>query len=129
MNTCIPSNGSVHKSIIRCASSAATALLLGAALLPATASAYDGTVTLTGTIYESPCDFSDNSVTCYSGAQRQTLDALIEKIKSALVAANNAADKFQANTLISRYRTMCARWDKHLRGIENGTIVRPKNRE
>jgi hypothetical protein len=61
--------------------------------------------------------------------QRKTLDATIEKIKAALTTANNAADKFQANTLISRYRTMCARWDKHLRGIENGTIVRPKNRE
>lgn len=62
-------------------------------------------------------------------AQRKALDAMIEKIKAALTTASNAADKFQANTLISRYRTMCARWDKQLRGIENGTIVRPKNRE
>lgn len=88
MNTYIPSTGSVRKSIIRCASSAATALLLGAALLPATASAYDGTVTLTGTIYESPCDFSDNSVTCYSGAQRQTLDLASLRQTGSLNAIN-----------------------------------------
>lgn len=62
-------------------------------------------------------------------AQRKALDGAVDKIKAALVTATNAADKFQANTLISRYRTMCARWDKQLRGIENGTIVRPKGRE
>lgn len=61
-------------------------------------------------------------------AKRKALDALIEKIKAALATATNAADKFQANTLIARHRTMAARWDKHLRGIENGTIIRPKNR-
>ncbi|TNI37058.1 fimbrial protein [Aeromonas dhakensis] len=71
MNT---STASVRNSAIRFASSAAAAMLLGAALLPATASAYDGSVTFTGTIYEAPCDFSDNSVTCYSGTQRQTMD-------------------------------------------------------
>jgi len=61
--------------------------------------------------------------------QRKALDALVEKIKTALTTASNAADKFQANTLIARYRTMCARWDKQLRGIENGTVIRPKHRE
>lgn len=71
MNT---STASVCNSAIRFASSAAAAMLLGAALLPATASAYDGSVTFTGTIYEAPCDFADNSVTCYSGTQRQTMD-------------------------------------------------------
>ncbi|RUQ16969.1 fimbrial protein [Aeromonas dhakensis] len=71
MNT---STASVRNSAIRFASSAAAAMLLGAALLPATASAYDGSVTFTGTIYEAPCDFADNSVTCYSGTQRQTMD-------------------------------------------------------
>ncbi|RFS19874.1 fimbrial protein [Aeromonas dhakensis] len=71
MNT---STTSVRNSAIRFASSAAAAMLLGAALLPATASAYDGSVTFTGTIYEAPCDFADNSVTCYSGTQRQTMD-------------------------------------------------------
>ncbi|WP_339011610.1 fimbrial protein [Aeromonas popoffii] len=74
MNTSNASTGSIRKSILSYASSAATALLLGAALLPGTASAHDGSVTFTGTIYETPCDFSDNSVTCYSGIQRQTLD-------------------------------------------------------
>lgn len=71
MNT---STASVRNSAIRFASSAAAAMLLGVALLPATASAYDGSVTFTGTIYEAPCDFADNSMTCYSGTQRQTLD-------------------------------------------------------
>ncbi|MFE8727805.1 fimbrial protein [Aeromonas hydrophila] len=74
MNT---STASVRNSAIRFASSAAAAMLLGAALLPATASAAsaaDGTITFTGTLYEAPCDFADNSVTCYSGTQRQTMD-------------------------------------------------------
>ncbi|MFM5208828.1 MULTISPECIES: fimbrial protein [Aeromonas] len=71
MNT---STVSVRNSAIRFASSVAAAMLLGAALLPATASAADGSVTFTGTIYEAPCDFADNSVTCYSGTQRQTMD-------------------------------------------------------
>ncbi|KWR66236.1 hypothetical protein [Aeromonas hydrophila] len=68
MNT---STASVRNSAIRFASSAAAAMLL---LGAATASAADGTITFTGTIYEAPCDFADNSVTCYSGTQRQTLD-------------------------------------------------------
>lgn len=53
--------------------SAFTALLLGTALLPSTASAADGSVTFTGAIYESPCDFSDSNVTCYSGINKQTM--------------------------------------------------------
>lgn len=53
--------------------SVCTSLLLGTALLPSTASAADGSVTFTGTIYESPCDFSDSSVTCYSGMNKQTM--------------------------------------------------------
>ena len=61
--------------------------------------------------------------------QRKSLDALVEKIKTQLATATNAGDKFQANNLYTRYRTMAAKWDKHLRGIENGTIIRPKNRE
>ena len=73
MNT---STASVRNSAIRFASSAAAAMLLGAALLPATASAADGTITFTGTIYEAPCDFADNSVTCYSGTQRQAVQAV-----------------------------------------------------
>jgi len=53
--------------------SAFTALLLGTALLPSTASAADGSVTFTGAIYESPCDFSDSNMTCYSGINKQTM--------------------------------------------------------
>jgi hypothetical protein len=60
---------------------------------------------------------------------RKTLDALVEKIKTQLASASNAGDKFQANSLTTRYRTMTAKWDKHLNGILNGTIVIPKNRK
>ncbi|MGZ3652611.1 MAG: hypothetical protein ACXVB9_11695 [Bdellovibrionota bacterium] len=61
--------------------------------------------------------------------QRKSLDAIVAKIKSQMPMASNAGDKFQANALYSRYQTMAAKWDKHLRGIEAGTIVIPKNRE
>jgi hypothetical protein len=61
--------------------------------------------------------------------QRQALDALIAKVKSQLAIATNASDKFQATNLYTRYQQMAAKWDKHLRGIESGTIIRPKNRE
>ena len=50
-----------------------SALLVGTSLMPMAASAYDGTVTFSGTIYETPCNFSDSSVTCYSGASQQSM--------------------------------------------------------
>lgn len=61
--------------------------------------------------------------------QRKALDQLVDKIKQQLVTANNAQDKFLANSVINRFRTMTAKWDRHLAGIENGTIIRPKKRE
>jgi hypothetical protein len=61
--------------------------------------------------------------------ERKALDALIARIKSQIPSVSNAGDKFQANGLCSRYVSMTIRWDKHLRGIENGTILIPKNRE
>ncbi len=61
--------------------------------------------------------------------QRKALDSLVAKIKSQLATSSNAGDKFQANALCTRHQTMCAKWDKHLRGIENGTIPIPKNRD
>lgn len=61
--------------------------------------------------------------------QRQSLDALVAKIRSQLATATNAGDKFQANTLYTRYKTFCTKWDKHLRGIEDGSIPRPKKRK
>ena len=61
--------------------------------------------------------------------QRNALDTLIETIKSQMASASNASDKFQANALYSRYRTMATKWDKHMNGILNGTIPIPKNRE
>lgn len=60
---------------------------------------------------------------------RRNLDATILKIKSAVAMANNASEKFQANALVNRYQSMTARWDKTLRGIEDGSIPRPKKRE
>ena len=50
-----------------------SALLVGTSLMPMAASAYDGTVTFSGSIYEAPCNFSDSSVTCYSGSSQQTM--------------------------------------------------------
>jgi hypothetical protein len=61
--------------------------------------------------------------------ERKALDDLVNKIKTAMATSPNAGDKFQANTLISRHRTMTGKWDKHLNGILNGTIPIPKNRE
>jgi hypothetical protein len=62
-------------------------------------------------------------------AQRKSLDSLVAKIKSQIATATNAADKFMANTFVSRFQTMSGKWDKHIKGIENGTIHRPKKRE
>ncbi|POG23505.1 fimbrial protein [Aeromonas bestiarum] len=96
MNT---STASVRNSAIRFASSAAAAMLLGVALLPATASAYDGSVTFTGTIYEAPCDFADNSVTCYSGTQRQTLDlASLQQVGSLNTISSTMQYKLSAGS-------------------------------
>jgi len=61
--------------------------------------------------------------------ERKALDNLVIKIKTMLASASNSADKFQANTLVSRYLSICTKWDKTLRGIEAGTIPRPKKRE
>ena len=61
--------------------------------------------------------------------QRRALDGLIDKIKNQTATATNASDKFQANSLYSRYRTMAAKWDKHINGILNGSIPIPKKRE
>ena len=61
--------------------------------------------------------------------QRKALDTLVANIKTQVMTAKNASDKFQANSLYTRYQTLCAKWDKHLRGIENGTIPIPKNRD
>jgi hypothetical protein len=61
--------------------------------------------------------------------QRKSLDDLVDRIKTQLATATNASDKFRANALCNRYRTMCVKWDKHLRGIEQGTIIRPQKRD
>lgn len=61
--------------------------------------------------------------------ERKALDTMILKIKTNLITATNAADKFQANSLINRYQSMASKWDRHLRGIENGTIAIPKKRD
>ncbi len=61
--------------------------------------------------------------------QRKQLDALVAKIKSQVASATNASDKFMANSFVSRFQTMAGKWDKHIKGIENGTIHRPKKRE
>lgn len=60
---------------------------------------------------------------------RKALDNLVVKIKSQIATSVNAADKFQANALVSRYQSMISRWDRHMKGIEDGTIIRPKKRK
>lgn len=71
---------SVIAAIRKLTITACTALVLGSALLPSVASAYDGTITFTGVIYESPCDIADNNVTCNAGDRQQTMDlALLQK--------------------------------------------------
>ncbi len=61
--------------------------------------------------------------------ERKNLDNLIVKIKSQIAISSNAGDRFQGNSLYTRYQSMAGKWDKHIRGIENGSIIRPKNRE
>lgn len=61
--------------------------------------------------------------------ERRALDSTLAKIKSQLPMISNAADRFQANALLNRYNSLAARWDKTLRGIEEGSIPRPKKRE
>ena len=62
-------------------------------------------------------------------AQRKLLETLIAKIKTQANTLSNAADKFAANSLVSKYQAHVVRWDKTLRLIENGTIPKPKKRE
>ena len=59
----------------------------------------------------------------------RALDAAIQKIKSQSAIAVNAGDKFQANTLVNRYQTLNTKWTKTLRGIEDGTIAKPRKRD
>ncbi len=61
--------------------------------------------------------------------ERKALEELIAKIKSQLAKSSNASEKFQANTLINRYQAMTSKWDKHLKGIETGAIVRPRGKD
>ncbi|PJG57702.1 fimbrial protein [Aeromonas cavernicola] len=82
----------------------ATVLLLAAALLPNVASATDGTITFSGAIYESPCDVSTNSVTCYSGIHSQSMDlANLQKagtLKSISSTLNYAVSASNSNVAI-----------------------------
>jgi hypothetical protein len=61
--------------------------------------------------------------------QRRALESLMAKIQSQMALSTNASDKFQANALFTRYKSMSARWDKTLRAIETGQIPRPKKRD
>lgn len=61
--------------------------------------------------------------------QRKQLDNLISKIKTQVATSSNASDRFQANSVVAKFQVISAKWDKHIRGIENGSIPRPKKRE
>ena len=60
--------------------------------------------------------------------ERKLLNELIEKIKQQVATCTNAGDRFQANGLISKFKTMTGKWDITLRNIETGKIKRPKKR-
>jgi hypothetical protein len=62
-------------------------------------------------------------------AERKALETLIDHLKTQISTATNASDRFQANSMVMRFQTMKGRWDKILRGIENGTIPRQKKRD
>ncbi len=61
--------------------------------------------------------------------ERKALDSLVANIRAQVATSNNAADKFQANSLYTRYQSMTGKWDKQVRAIENGTAMRPKKRK
>ncbi len=61
--------------------------------------------------------------------ERKSLDSLILKIKQQVAISPNAGDKYQANSVVARYQTMQRRWDKALKQIELGLVVRPKKRK
>lgn len=60
---------------------------------------------------------------------RKALDQLFAKIKSQVATSTNSGDRFQANSLVSKYQLYSSKWDRTLRGIENGTIAKPQKRK
>ena len=72
----------------------------------------------------------------FSGAEedpprekRRALDQAFKKIKQKVASSSNSSDKFFANSVIARYQLFCSKWDKQLKGIEEGKIVRPNQKK
>ena len=60
---------------------------------------------------------------------RKALDQLVAKIKAQVATSTNSGDRFQANSLVAKYQLYSSKWDRMLRGIENGTIAKPQKRK
>ncbi len=56
--------------------------------------------------------------------QRKRLGKVIEQLIAAPKA--NSQIRFKCNNTVNRFQTLCERWDKMLRAIENGTTLRRK---
>ncbi|PJG58958.1 fimbrial protein [Aeromonas cavernicola] len=98
----------VTRTVRTLVTSSATALMLAMSMVPASASAADGVISFTGAIYESPCDFSNKSVTCYLGTNTQSIDlarlqkvGTLKSISSTLNYATSASDKNVAFVTVS----------------------------
>ena len=61
--------------------------------------------------------------------KRKELENKIHKLQMEMSSAANITNKFLANSVIARFRTMAVQWDKAMRDLENGTSSRgPKTR-
>ena len=61
--------------------------------------------------------------------QRRALDLAFRALKAKIATATNASDKFFANSVVARYQLFCSKWDKQLKGIEEGRIPRPNQKK
>jgi hypothetical protein len=69
----------------------------------------------------------------FSGAEedpprekRRALDDVFLKLKQKVATSANASDKFFANSVIARYQLFVSKWDKQLKSIEEGKVIRPR---
>lgn len=61
--------------------------------------------------------------------KRRDLDLIFQKLKQKLPITPNASDKFFASSIISRYQVFCSKWDKQMKNIEDGKVIRPNQRK
>jgi hypothetical protein len=61
--------------------------------------------------------------------KRRALDQIFQKLKAKIATTPNASDKFFANSVVARYQLFTSKWDKQLKGIEEGRIPRPNQKK